>query len=134
MPQDWKFSTGSAAFEEWWRSGQQLIQVPPGGVPEMNAPITIIRKYDNGDVVTLEGQAVNIRMDELTFIRDIEDAFAIQGAMFRMLARRVDPMSLPEEERFPAPPSTDSPSLPEDCGNTGVDDSGETGDGVIVQP
>ena len=134
MPQDWKFVTGSAAYEQWWRSGQQLIQVPPGGAPEMSAAVTIIRRYENGDVVTTEGPAVNLRMDQLTFQRDIEDALAIQGAVYRIIARRVDPESLPIEERLPVPASTDSPSLPEDCGNTGVDDCGETGDGVIVQP
>lgn len=104
MPQDWKFSTGSAAFEEWWRSGQQLIQVPPGGAPEMSAAVTIIRRYENGDVVTTEGPAVNLRMNELTFQRDIEDALLIQGAMYRIIARRVDPSALPEEERLPDPP------------------------------
>lgn len=104
MPQDWKFSTGSAAFEEWWRSGQQLIQVPPGGVPTMSASVTIIRRYENGDVVTTEGPAVNLRMNELTFQRDIEDALLIQGAMYRIIARRVDPQSLPPEERLPEPP------------------------------
>lgn len=101
MPQDWKFVTGSAAYEQWWRSGQQLIQVPPGGTPEMNAPITIIRKYDNGDVIVKEGAAVNIKMNELTFQRDIEDALLIQGAIYRIIARRVDPESLPPEERLP---------------------------------
>jgi len=111
MPQDWKFSTGSASYEQWWRSGEQLLQIPPGGVPELSAPVTFIRRYDNGDVVTFPGPAVNLRMDQLTFQRDIEDALLIQGAMYRIIARRVDPESLPPEERLPEP-APDPDALP----------------------
>ena len=150
MSQDWKFTTGSAAFEEWWRSGQQLIQVPPGGVPEMSASVTVIRKYDNGDVVVSEGPAVNLRMDQLFFQGDIDDALLIQGAMFRLIARRIDPKSLPNEQRFPEDrdPAVDDGgsgfgdptitaatiSATQDGSSSTSSDSVETGDGVIVQP
>ena len=150
MSQDWKFSTGSANYIEWFRSGQQLIQVPPGGAPEMNASITIIRKYDNGDVVVSEGPAVNLRMDQLSFQGDIDDALLIQGAMFRLIARRIDPKSLPNEQRFPedrdpvvddggsgfTDPSITATTISatQDGSSPTSSDSGETGDGVIVQP
>lgn len=150
MAQDWKYLTGTSGFQQWWRSGQQLIQVPPGGVPEMSAPVTIIRKYDNGDVVVSEGPTVNLRMDQLSFQGDIDDALLIQGAMFRLIARRIDPKSLPNEQRFPedrdpvvddggsgfADPSITATTISatQDGSSPTSSDSGETGDGVIVQP
>lgn len=93
MARDWNQTTGTDEFVEWWRSPQQLIQCPPGQAPTLSGTIQIVRQYSSGQVIVRDAPAVNISLPELEG-EDLADALLIKDAMFRILARRVDPASM----------------------------------------
>lgn len=88
MAKDWNLTTGTDSYEQWWRSGQQLILCPPGTSPTLDATVTQIRKYADGTVVTSDQAAINLVMSDLTG-DDLADAEVIQAALTRIIARHL---------------------------------------------
>lgn len=66
MATDWNYTTGSFTYEEWYRSGQQLIQCPPGQSPTLTASVEKIRKYSNGDVIVETQPSISLELSSMT--------------------------------------------------------------------